>query len=306
MADMWVVVAPGTAAERRIPIDVRLHIGRECAGVEPARRLLLDQPSVSRDHAEIRVDATGPVLIDASSNGTRVNGRRVERGERVPLRDADVIAIGDAELVLRIVDATPRTGDTSPGTLLADDVIEAAVLVGDVIGYTSLTETRGPAIIAAATHALFGPLRTLVIAHGGVVNNYAGDAILATWERSVGPDAVGDAVRCALAAADAVAELSPGIDVRDAEDRPVRMGWAVTLGTVAVSHPSPGRDSVHGDAVNLAFRVAGLAGRDGRADVLVAAEAATASPDAATYGALEETGVKGRAALARVHPATAP
>src|SRR4051794_753473 len=101
MTQMWVLAEPGTPSERLVPIHGRIHIGRECAGVEPSRRFLVDEESVSRDHAEIRVDAGGVVLVDTSTNGTRLNGRRIERGERVPLVDGDRITVGHVEIVFR-------------------------------------------------------------------------------------------------------------------------------------------------------------------------------------------------------------
>jgi adenylate cyclase len=83
----------------------------------------------------------------------------------------------------------------------------------------------------------------------------------------------------------------------------LRMGWGVTLGDAATAHPSPAREAVHGDAINLAFRLSGVAARAGEPAVLVTAEAAAAAPVAARYGALRELQVRGRTAPARVHAA---
>ncbi len=57
----------------RVPLDRQLAIGRA-----PSSDLLLDDPSVSRAHAEIVVDADGAMLQDVgSSYGTFVDGRRL-------------------------------------------------------------------------------------------------------------------------------------------------------------------------------------------------------------------------------------
>ena len=66
------------------------------------------------------------------------------------------------------------------------------------------------------------------------------------------------------------------------------MGWGVTLGDGVPGHPSMAREAVDADSINLAFRLAGLAARDGEPPVLVEAKAATAAPDAADYGDLRE------------------
>ena len=72
-----------------------LHIGRGLAA-----DLRLDDNSVSRRHAIIVPRPRGArILDDRSSNGTFVNGRRVQQSE---LRNGDVIVLGRA--VLRYVE----------------------------------------------------------------------------------------------------------------------------------------------------------------------------------------------------------
>jgi hypothetical protein len=54
--------------------------------------LLVEDPNVSRAHAEIRPRGTGFVLVDlGSTNGTRVNGERIAERE---LRDGDMVSFG--------------------------------------------------------------------------------------------------------------------------------------------------------------------------------------------------------------------
>lgn len=58
--------------------------------------LALDDPSVSRRHAELRVEGGAWVLTDLrSTNGTFVNGKRVDR---LALSDGDRITLGQSEL----------------------------------------------------------------------------------------------------------------------------------------------------------------------------------------------------------------
>jgi len=49
---------------------------------------------VSRRHAEIRREGAYLVLYDQSTHGTLVNGEKIERGERKPLRDGDLVSLG--------------------------------------------------------------------------------------------------------------------------------------------------------------------------------------------------------------------
>lgn len=60
--------------------------------------LRIDDPSVSRRHAEIRLGAN-PVIVDlGSTNGVVVNGRRAPQA---PLRDGTTIVLGSTTLVFR-------------------------------------------------------------------------------------------------------------------------------------------------------------------------------------------------------------
>ncbi len=105
----WVVVNPGSPRESVVQLEEVLLVGRDPARVEPSRRLVLDDPAISREHLELRRDPErGVVLVDMSTNGTRVNGNSVEPGEPVALRDGDVIELGDERLHYR---APPADSD---------------------------------------------------------------------------------------------------------------------------------------------------------------------------------------------------
>src|SRR5215813_6596234 len=75
------LVIANTAGQRHVPIFDQLFVGRECAGISERRRLVIADPEISRNHLEIRLDAIGDeaFVIDTSSNGTLLNGVRLER-----------------------------------------------------------------------------------------------------------------------------------------------------------------------------------------------------------------------------------
>lgn len=302
MSAVWLVVAPGEHNERVVPVADRVHIGRECAGIEPARRVLIEHPEVSRDHAEVRLVGGTAFLTDHSTNGTRLNGRRIERGERIALVDGDVVKIGDVQIALR-AEAVEIEPDESVRTVTADSVDDCVILVGDVVGYTRLIEMHGSSVVGATVDGLFRELRRIVAAHLGTVSNFAGDAILAVWEQAAGRDVAAAAVRCALEAYRYCAEATTLAPVRYEDGTPIRLGWAVTGGPLLTSHPSTARVSVHGDAVTLAFRLAGLAGRGEVPPVLVGNTVAELAPDSATYGETFTMQVKGRQSAAQVRAA---
>jgi len=85
------VQAPGEARLVRVEAGVT-HIGRGLSA-----DLRLDENSVSRRHAMlIREDSGARILDDRSSNGTFVNGRRIEQAD---LSSGDVIKIGRVTLL---------------------------------------------------------------------------------------------------------------------------------------------------------------------------------------------------------------
>jgi pSer/pThr/pTyr-binding forkhead associated (FHA) protein len=85
------VQAPGEARLVRLEVGVT-HIGRGLSA-----DLRLDENSVSRRHAMlVREDSGARLLDDRSSNGTFVNGRRVEQAD---LSSGDVIKVGRVTLL---------------------------------------------------------------------------------------------------------------------------------------------------------------------------------------------------------------
>lgn len=99
---------------------VSLTDGREYAvtgaslvfGREAGCDVVVPGKDVSRRHAEIMQSPKGYVLVDSSTNGTFVNGQRIE-GQRLLAR-ADVIRIGEEDFRF-YADAAPATASPSAG-----------------------------------------------------------------------------------------------------------------------------------------------------------------------------------------------
>jgi pSer/pThr/pTyr-binding forkhead associated (FHA) protein len=67
---------------------------------------------VSRRHARIVIDETGAVLEDLSSkNGTLLRGQRIRSPAR--LVDEDLITIGPASMVFRVLNQTGSTASAN-------------------------------------------------------------------------------------------------------------------------------------------------------------------------------------------------
>lgn len=81
-------------------------------GRDAACELHLPDPQrhVSRLHARIEFEGRGFVLVDLGSNPTRVDGRVLGRGQRLPLTGGEQLVIGDYELE---VVALPREAQSA-------------------------------------------------------------------------------------------------------------------------------------------------------------------------------------------------
>ena len=57
----------------------------------------------------------------------------------------------------------------------------ATVLFADVVGFTSLAERTDPEVVARMVDAAFGRLAEVVVEHGGTVDKYMGDCLMAVF-----------------------------------------------------------------------------------------------------------------------------
>jgi TolB-like protein/class 3 adenylate cyclase len=119
----------------------------------------------------------------------------------------------------------------------------AAIFYADVVGYSRLT--------GEDEEGTYRRLRTYldlisksIQSHNGVVVNYAGDAVLADFPT------VSEALTCAAQVQHALKDKNADLP----EDRKVQFRIGINLGEVIVD-----RDEIHGDGVNVAARLEGLA-----------------------------------------------
>ena len=86
--------------------DVPLQLGDNVVGRDPRARVWLDSPSVSRQHARIRVGHESVTVEDlGSKNGTHLGDAQLT-SER-PLRDGDVVRFGSVSVTFRAWKAEP-------------------------------------------------------------------------------------------------------------------------------------------------------------------------------------------------------
>lgn len=282
----------------------RLFVGRECAGVDDSHRILLGEDlAVSRNHLEIRVDGDSAraVVVDTSSNGSRINGIRIERSVAVPLNDGDQIQVGSRLLGFRTARAVVRGSEHGGATVSVGAPTTMAMVTGDLINFSTVSEQASHEVLARDVDTLYRELRKLLAEHRGTLIDYVGDAFFASWELDVDPAAADNALTFVLAAADLVATCTAGLQLRYDDGSPLRMGWAVTLGSVVMRLMPGAVVMALGDIVNVGFRIASIAGREGRPSILATEIVREASKGPFEFGEPETVPVKGRVGTVTIY-----
>jgi class 3 adenylate cyclase/tetratricopeptide (TPR) repeat protein len=124
------------------------------------------------------------------------------------------------------------------------------VLFTDLVGFTSLAEDRDPEAVRELLSAYFDNATRIVQLHGGIVEKFIGDAVMAVWGTPVAhEDDAERAVRAALEMVDAVKALHPDLQARA----------GVLTGDAAVTLNARNQGMVAGDLVNTAARLQGVA-----------------------------------------------
>ncbi len=126
----------------------------------------------------------------------------------------------------------------------------ASILFADIVGFTPLAESRDPEEVRELLGRYFETAREIVQRHGGSLEKFIGDAVVAVWGAPVAQeDDAERAVRTALDLVSAVQALGAGAGV----DLALRAG--VSTGNVAVTLGAEGQGMVAGDVVNTTARI---------------------------------------------------
>ena len=136
----------------------------------------------------------------------------------------------------------------------------ATVMFSDLSGYTALNEAIDPEEVEAIMGRIKREATSIVEAHGGTVNQFVGDEVMALFGVPVAlRDDPRRAIRAALALHQAVDAIAEGVQARTG--REVRMHTGINTGLVIVrqgDHRSGGFN-LTGDTVNTAARLRSLA-----------------------------------------------
>jgi adenylate cyclase len=292
---------PGEPSCKRA-LDASYSIGRG-----RGNDLMLQDPRASRHHALIRLmGGSRYVLLDlGSSNGTFHNGHLVMTP--VELKTGDEIQIADCILKFACQSPGPVGADTHSTTdtavhtsvELVHEII--SILVADVRGYTRLSEALPTPELSRLIGSWFRDASDEIERHGGCIDKFIGDAVMAYWLQGRGTDSR-QFIHGPLETARALVQLAQGHHQRLAAayaGMSFAIGCGVHMGQVIFGNigQAARRDfTAMGDCVNVAFRLESLTKDLGR-PILVSGEVREAAGDDYGFQDLGLQRLKGKSDL---------
>ncbi|WP_208976897.1 CHASE2 domain-containing protein [Stappia sp. ES.058] len=186
-----------------------------------------------------------------------------------------------------------RRLENAPDSLkLGGEMRDMTILFMDVRGFTPISEQLTPTEVVAFLNALLSPLSEEIQRHGGTIDKYIGDSIMAFWNAPMEvEDHARKAAQAALAMLRVVDDLNEsdafGFKARNMPKTTVQIGVGLNSGQACVGNMGSNRRfnySVIGDAVNIAARIESSCKAVG-ADCVVSQATALAAPDFAMLDA---------------------
>ncbi|MFV0679261.1 CHASE2 domain-containing protein [Ottowia sp.] len=137
---------------------------------------------------------------------------------------------------------------------------ELTVMFCDLRGFTSLSEGMDPVVLQNLLNDVLSRLTQVIRAHGGTIDKYMGDCVMAFWGAPITMD---DHARRAVDAALDIRQAVRQMNVERAARQQPTVEVGIGLNTGLMSVGNMGSDvrrayTVIGDAVNLASRLEGL------------------------------------------------
>jgi class 3 adenylate cyclase len=126
-----------------------------------------------------------------------------------------------------------------------------SILFGDLVGYTTISESRDPEEVRELLSQYFAMATKVVGRYGGTIEKFIGDAVMAVWGVPVAQE--DDAERAVRAGLDLVAEIRVLAGQVGVAELDMRVG--ILTGETAVTIGATNEGMVAGDSVNTAARI---------------------------------------------------
>lgn len=179
------------------------------------------------------------------------------------------------------------------------ETVEATVMFLDLEEFTTLSQRLDPQRLVATVNAFYGVVAGPLARHGGVIHQFQGDAILATFNAPrTDPDHAAAAVRAALAIQEALQERTFG----EGERLHARIG----INTGVVVHGMLGTPdrlgyTVIGDEVNVAARLEALNKEHGTTILVSEQTRLAAGAGRFAFRGVDEVQLRGRTGMTRIY-----
>jgi adenylate cyclase len=174
------------------------------------------------------------------------------------------------------------------------------VLFSDIRGFTSMAESMGPDAIAQLLTEYFSEMVEIIFEHGGTLDKFVGDAIMALWGAPIAhTDDADRALRAAVAMQRGVARLNEQWALAGRPE--IGVGIGINYGEVFAGNIGSHRRleyTVIGDAVNVANR---LCSEAGPGEILVSEALCQVVKDQADYEYLPAMALRGRTRSVQVY-----
>jgi len=196
----------------------------------------------------------------------------------------------------------------NPASLtLGGEMRDLTILFSDVRGFTGISERFDAAGLTAFMNDYLTPMTDAVLARGGTIDKYMGDAIMAFWNAPIDtPNHANEACLTALDMMKRLDELNRTVRIPLKENEqkppPLRIGIGINTGPCSVGNMGSEQRfdySALGDDVNLASRLEGLTKQYGVA--VIVGEATRQAAAEFAFVELDLIRVKGKSAPARIY-----
>ena len=245
-----------------------------------------------------------------------------KNGTVIPVVEPFLAGLGALALTIgyrfAVTDKDRRLLQKSFGLYLAPDVInrmlsssklpelggetrEVTVFFSDLEGFSKIAEQTTPEGLTALMNDYLSAMTDIIESHGGYVDKYIGDSIVAVFGAPAGdPDHAANAARAALECCAKLAELNR--DAAAFQEHPLVQRIGINSGAAVVGNLGSRRRfnySVMGDAVNLASRLEGANKFYGT--TIIASEATVQlAGDGFAWRELDAIKVKGRTQAVKI------
>lgn len=190
---------------------------------------------------------------------------------------------------------------------LGGETREMTIPFSDIRGFTAISETMAADELTRFMNAYLTPMTDIILSHGGTIDKYMGDAIMAFWNAPLDDPAHADnAARAALAMLAGLAELNATWHAEAAAAGrtrpPIAIGVGLNTGSCSVGNMGSSQRfdySVLGDTANVASRLEGQSKAYGV--VIVAGEATVAQAPGHAWLELDLVRVVGKSTPLRIY-----